>query len=284
MTNNECCGWLDNLDVGDTNTCEKCCESCEPVAVDLSDVTEKFLGAFAVDDTKELSVEIHEDESNQTIEYLYGNDSTYPFYLSSEAILPAISDVKAFKNQTVVVFFADGTKEHAFLHKGDTFSLEQGISICVTKRLLDSLSPIEGKGSAMYNKLIDYAIGVYEQKIEDKKAAEEMKKAEKQAKVEQRRKERELRKKAELEAENERDDLIEKIAQSIVRAREIIEMNDELNSVRPEVVDTPLQLDTVKDVNGGDNGNVATSANADDNANVTTDVNVGDADTAKDGV
>ena len=248
MTNNECCGWLDNLDVADTNTCEKCCESCEPVkAVDLSNVlenkelhgvglacpAEKLLGAL--DDTKELSVELYEDESNQTIEYLYGNDSTYPLCLSSEAILPAISDVKMFKNQTVVVFFADGTKEHAVLHKGDTFSLEQGISICVTKRLLDSLSPIEGKGSAMYNKLIDYAIGIYEQKIEDKKAAEKMKKAEKQAKVEQRRKERELRKKAELEAENERDDLIETIAQSIVRANEI--MNEKEKAPSEEFVE-----------------------------------------------
>ena len=98
MTNNECCGWLDNLDVADTNTCKK----CEPVTADSPDVcenkelhgdglacmAEKFLGAFAVDDTKELSVEIYEDESNQTIEYLYGNDSTYPLCLSSEAILP----------------------------------------------------------------------------------------------------------------------------------------------------------------------------------------------------
>ena len=82
----------------------------------------------------------------------------------------------------------------------------------------------------MYNKLIDYAIGVYEQKIEDKKAAEEMKKAEKQAKVEQRRQERELRKKAELEAENERDDLIETIAQSIVRAREIMNEKEQASS------------------------------------------------------
>jgi len=241
MTNNECSGWLDgfldNLDVADTNPCEKCCESCENATVDSSNgidlecVKESLLEQLIYADSHgELEVRLHEDEDDETIEYLFGNDVLSPLYLSSGAILPAISDVKMFKNQTVVVFFADGTKEHAILHPGDTFSLEQGISICLTKRLLDSFSPIEGKGSAMYNKLIDYALDIYKRNIEAKAEAKAAVKAAKKAKVEQRNKERELRKKAELEAENERDDLIDTIALSIVRANEIMSANEKAAS------------------------------------------------------
>lgn len=46
----------------------------------------------------------------------------------------------------------DGTTEKAVVHQCDEFSVEQGISICITKKFVG--------GSSIYNKLIDRAIKV----------------------------------------------------------------------------------------------------------------------------
>lgn len=75
------------------------------------------------------------------------------FYQSSKELIPDIEDVKIYNNCAIVVKFMDGTTEKAVVHQCDEFSIEQGISICITKKLVG--------GSSIYNKLIDRAIRVF---------------------------------------------------------------------------------------------------------------------------
>ena len=69
------------------------------------------------------------------------------FKTSSKELIPDIVDVIVYNDKAVAVEFADGTTEKAVLHPDDKFSIEQGISICITKKLVG--------GSAIYNKLIE---------------------------------------------------------------------------------------------------------------------------------
>lgn len=89
------------------------------------------------------------------------------FFKFERTIMPDIKDVKVHNN-TVLVTFADNTKTVAVLDKEDKFDLEQGISICITKKLLGE------NGSSIYNKLIKRAFKV---KNQNEKAAEKAKKA-----------------------------------------------------------------------------------------------------------
>ena len=95
-------------------------------------------------------------------------------------IMPNIVDVKVIREndtpKVVIVSFADGTKEKAVLDKNDTYSLEQGISICITKKLLGKETAY---GSSLYNKVIKHAMNVM---VANEKAAKEVKMAEERAK------------------------------------------------------------------------------------------------------
>ena len=75
-------------------------------------------------------------------------------------VMPKVSDVRVYNDKCVEVYFADGTTEKATVCDGDTFSLEQGISICVTKKLI-SMKLHDSDGSAVYNKIIKNALNVY---------------------------------------------------------------------------------------------------------------------------
>lgn len=94
-------------------------------------------------------------------------------------IMPNIVDVKVIREndvpKVVIVSFADGTKEKAVLDKNDTYSLEQGISICITKKLLGKDTAY---GSSLYNKVIKHAMNVM---VANEKAAKEAKMAEDRA-------------------------------------------------------------------------------------------------------
>ena len=72
-------------------------------------------------------------------------------------VIPRITDVKTYDDKVVKVLFADGTYEKAVLSENDTFSLEQGVSICLTKKLLSKIVGSDFSGSA-YNKIVDYAL------------------------------------------------------------------------------------------------------------------------------
>lgn len=88
------------------------------------------------------------------------------FFKSDRYLMADIKDV-TIHNKTVIATFADDTKTVAVLDKEDVFSLEQGISICITKKLLGE------NGSSIYNKLIKRALKV---KKQNEKAAEKDKK------------------------------------------------------------------------------------------------------------
>lgn len=58
----------------------------------------------------------------------------------------------------VMVEFIDGTSTKAMVAGNDKFDLETGISICITKKIIDMRT--NGNGSSVYNKLVDYAVKV----------------------------------------------------------------------------------------------------------------------------
>lgn len=91
-------------------------------------------------------------------------------------VMPDIIDVSVVNDRVVFVTFTDGTKERAVLTADDQFSLEQGISICVTKKLLSMKT--DNNGSSVYNKIIKEGLKV----VEDKKKKAEAEKQEKQVK------------------------------------------------------------------------------------------------------
>lgn len=124
-------------------------------------------------------------------------------------IMPGISDVSIIKDDSgaekvVCVEFLDGTLHKAVLQGGDTFSLEQGISICVTKKLLDMR--LGGRGSSLYNRIVNQGMKVYKEiQKKNKMIDEEIAKQEaRQKKIEdKKRKKREKRLAAERETQIE---------------------------------------------------------------------------------
>ena len=135
------------------------------------------------------------------------------FYDRNRAIMSNIKDIRVHGN-TVVMVFADNTKTVAVLHDEDDFNLEQGISICITKKLLGD------DGGAIYNKLIRKALKVMEQNEKAEKAAKEKEEAIKQ------------RKKAAVDKRNKkkakkRDEQIEIQKEAFVRAIETITTNND---------------------------------------------------------
>lgn len=115
------------------------------------------------------------------IEFGYKTDGY--FFKRSKVIIPHIEDIQIIKNRVVIVIFADGSKEKAVLDSADTFSLEQGISICITKKMLSMET--NGNGNSAYNKLINHCLKVYKnnRKAEEKAKAEEQAAKEKEKKA-----------------------------------------------------------------------------------------------------
>lgn len=102
---------------------------------------------------------------------------------ATNVIIPHIKDIQVIKDRVVIVSFADDSQEKAVLDSADTFSLEQGISICITKKMLSMET--NGNGSSAYNKLINHCLKVYEnsRKTEEKAKAEEQAAKEKEKKA-----------------------------------------------------------------------------------------------------
>ena len=127
--------------------------------------------------------------SGNVIKATYYKDG---FKQCSNTLIPNIVDVLVYNDKVVTVKFADNTEEKAVLHPEDNFSIEQGISICIAKKLAGD--------SSVYNKLIDYALKVKKNNEAEKakKLAEEAEKKEKNRLANQRRAEKN-RKKREAE-------------------------------------------------------------------------------------
>lgn len=136
--------------------------------------------------------------------------------VGSAVVIPDIVDVKVIEKnnnpKVVKVTFSDNTVEKAVLDENDTYSLEQGISICITKRIL---SKDAGVGSSIYNKLISHAMSVMKNNEEEaeqeaKELAAEKARAEKIATKKKQR--------AEKRALKQREDYINAHAEAFLRA------------------------------------------------------------------
>lgn len=140
-----------------------------------------------------------------------------------KTVMPAIVKVKPINNRVVIVEFADGTQEKAVLAKEDTFSLEQGISICITKKLLSNIVG-SGNGSSVYNKLIDYALKKYEDDIVYEKELAEIEAKEKQVAE---KKERKKQAKEKKQQDKYRQDYIDVICEAVIKAMSAAESKKE---------------------------------------------------------
>ena len=160
-------------------------------------------------ETKNI-VEVTENEKIEVINFENG------IAYRSKTLLPAIYDVSVINNSVVVMTFSDNTQEKAVLSGDDTFSIEQGISICITKKILSFIT--HGNGSSIYNKLVEMGLSVYNDKlaaIEKKKkedAEEAERKAKRFAKAQKRKAKRAEKIKAEQEAVREEQIEIQKEA------------------------------------------------------------------------
>lgn len=121
------------------------------------------------------------DEDERGIRFIYRNNNNKGAF--TNIIIPYIKDIEIIKDNVVIVIFADGSKEKAVLDSADTFSLEQGISICITKKMLSMET--NGNGSSAYNKLIKHCLKLYEnnRKAEEKAKADEQAAKEKEKKA-----------------------------------------------------------------------------------------------------
>lgn len=131
--------------------------------------------------------------------------TVYPMNVS---LMPDFANINVIDNngtnKVVIVEFTDGTRQKAVLDNGDSFSLEQGISICVTKKLLDMMA--SGNGSSLYNKIVTRGLNTYKKIQADKQRAAEKAEREKEKYnklVNKKRKKNEKREAARREAEIE---------------------------------------------------------------------------------
>lgn len=125
-------------------------------------------------------------------------------------VVNIITDVNIIvPNKVVEVTFVDEDKQKAVCQKSDVFSLEQAISICITKHLLG--------GTSAYNKAVKNGIKVYE----EKQRVEQILKAEEKRIVKRRTKKAAYMKRR---AEKRREEQIEIQKEAYVRAMREVEM------------------------------------------------------------
>ena len=145
------------------------------------------------------------------------------------AIMPSVKDMTLYNNNTLVIKFSDDTEEKATLQDGDTFDIEQAISICMMKRLI--AYHWNCSGSSVYNKLIDLGVTAWNNKqkqIEEQKKTDEEEKARQEKRIEKVKRRKEKRRaKAEAERRAETERLIEIQKEAYIRAmREITSESD----------------------------------------------------------
>lgn len=130
-------------------------------------------------------------------------------------IMPDIKDVvinDGDGTSVVIVEFCDGTSERAVLSKEDTFNFEQGISVCITKKLLSMICP---NGSGLYNKIIKRAMNVHKNRLYNEATALTKKKEETERRERKHKKNEKRRAKREM---NEREMQIEIHKEAYLRA------------------------------------------------------------------
>lgn len=139
-------------------------------------------------------------------------------------IMPEISDVRHIINKDnvigVEIKFADNTKQKAICSPNDVFNLEQGISICLFKKILeDGLVAVDSicksRGTSIYNKLVNHALKVMERRIkaEEKAKKEEAKKKEQEQRFIEKKRRADARR-----AKRESEQRINEMAEAIRRS------------------------------------------------------------------
>jgi hypothetical protein len=137
------------------------------------------------------------------------------FFKNERYLIPDITDVKVH-NKTVLVTFADNTSTVAVLDNEDKFNLEQGISICITKKLLGE------SGSSIYNKLIKRAFKVI--KNNEKAAAKKEK-----DKIENEKRKAAALKRHQKKQAKKREARIEEMAEAYIRAVERLNLHCDID-------------------------------------------------------
>lgn len=154
----------------------------------MKDVYDKFMSSGCIVKSKPV---------------LYATSSRYGYRIVDvNVIVP---------NKVVEITFADGDKQKSVCSEPDVFSLEQAISICITKHLLG--------GTGKYNKAIKDGMKVYE----DKLATEKFEKAEEE-RIAKKRAKREAYKKR--KAEKRKEEQIEIQKEAYVRAMEYMQVRE----------------------------------------------------------
>lgn len=125
--------------------------------------------------------------------------------------VPKILDVKVINNKVVIVTFIDGTQTKAVCDKDDTFNLEVGIGICITKRLM---SDDEQTGNSIFNKTIKDALKVMKRNEQLEQARKEFEEEEKRIKAK-------IKRKKEKRAEKRRQKKIQMMADAILLANKM---------------------------------------------------------------
>ena len=185
------------------------------INVDMSYVTDRINSIDSKIDNVTKKPEVREDTTTKfdiMSGNIYVNRYKNGFSVGRKLVMSDIKDVTVYHN-TVIVTFADNTKTVAAMDPEDKFDLEQGISICITKKLLGD------NGTSIYNKLIKRAFKVMNNNEAARIKADE-EKAEKK-----RRDEAYIAKKKKIKAKK-REAEIELRKEAIIRAmREMNEMN-----------------------------------------------------------
>ena len=150
------------------------CSSTDSLSSKVDALELKFTEKDVDEATKTL---LHGDGKN-----IYITPCENGYKKSARKLIPDIKDIIVHNNHVVIVEFVDDTKEKAVLHPDDNFSTEQGIMICITKKLLGGTT---SDGANIYNKLTEYALNVLKNK-EQKKVKDAAAKAERKAAQEKR--------------------------------------------------------------------------------------------------
>ena len=166
MTINTATTCTTNVSTSGINSNNTCFDNMTTVGITGQSITSKItmdsatinkLVSFLEEDFNTKKEPEVDPETKSTITKNQRNNLVANFYedgfkKNCKELVPDIKDVTVHQNRIVIVEFVDGTTEKAVLHPSDQFSVEQGISICITKRLVG--------GSSIYNKLIDRAVKV----------------------------------------------------------------------------------------------------------------------------
>ena len=136
-------------------------------------------------------------------------------------LMPEFSDVRIIRNKEsspigVKISFADDTEQKAICMPDDTFNLEQGITICLFKKILTYGCHIEEQYvTGVYNKLVKHAIKIRNERI---KVEEEDKKAKEEDKLQEQRFQEKRRKAKIRQAKRKSERRINELAEAIRRS------------------------------------------------------------------